>query len=370
MTTTAHSRLAVFCMFLSSFSLPVAAAAQVGLGDQAIATISREVLEYSDVVATDANDSLLVVLTEAEPVLHLFRITDGTHLASWGRTGEGPGEFQSSAGVALVGDRIYALDTTQRRLMTFTQTGAHLETILLADIPYPFADKLYRANGDTVLIGSFEPMGWGRAVTAWTASGRAGDVLEYQSGTKDDNVRLEAPDAPGLTLPRPFRSRPRWAADSRSGQVLYWPGHGHDIQIVDLDGNARDSITLPLDDRFEVTSEDREYWFAGFPSDFKGQRVFEPLKRVARDIMEFPDHHPLFYDMMAGPRNTVWLRRTPSGRQQVVWDVASEQRTDRVMLREGHWLLALHNNYGILLNSNEESQDALEVRLVVGLGGG
>lgn len=366
MTTTAHSRLAVVGMALSSFSLPVAAAAQVGFADQAIATISRESLEYSDVVATDANDSLLVVLTEAEPVLHLFRITDGAHLASWGRMGEGPGEFQSSAGVALAGNRIYALDTTQRRLMTFTQTGAHVETIRLGDIPYPFADKLYRVNGDTVLIGSFEPMGWGRAVTAWTAAGSAGDVLAYQAGTKDDNVRLEAPDAPGLTLPRPFRARPEWAADPRSGRILYWPGHGHDVQVVDLDGVARDSITLLLDDRFEVTPEDREHWFAGFPSDFKGQRVFEPLKRVARDIMEFPDDHPLFYQMMAGPRNTVWVRRTPGGRQQAVWDVASEQRTSRVMLREGYMLLALHNNYGILLNSNEESREALEVHLVVG----
>lgn len=42
MTTTAHSRLAVVGMVLSSFSLPVAAAAQVGFDDQAIATISRE----------------------------------------------------------------------------------------------------------------------------------------------------------------------------------------------------------------------------------------------------------------------------------------------------------------------------------------
>lgn len=204
MLRMASSHLAVVGILLSSFSLPVAASGQVHLSDQPVATISREVLEWSNVVATDANDSLLVVMTEEEPVLHLFGITDGTHLASWGRMGEGPGEFQSSAGVALVGDRLYALDTTQRRLTIFSPTGVHLETMSLDDLPFPFADKLYRAQGDTVLIGTFEPMGYGRAVTAWTASGRATDVLAYQAGTADDNVRLEAPDAPGLTLPSPF----------------------------------------------------------------------------------------------------------------------------------------------------------------------
>ena len=130
--------------------------------------------------------------------------------------------------------------------------------------------------------------------------------------------------------------------------MLYWPGHGDVIQVFGLDGNARDSITILLDDYFEVTLQNREHWFAtGIPSDFRGRRVFEPLRRVARDVVEFPDDHPYIYEMMAGPRNTVWLRRSPGGRRQAVWDVAIGQQTDRVVLREGHRLLALHNNYGI-----------------------
>jgi len=373
MTSAGHFHLAVVGMLLSSFSPPGVASGQVRLGDQAVAIVKREVLEWSSVVAVDANDSLLVVMVDEEPVLHLFGITDGAHLVSWGRTGEGPGEFQSSAGVALVGDRVYALDTTQRRLSIFTQMGVHVETVLLDDLDFPFANKLYRASGDTVLIGAFEPMGHGRAVIAWTVSGLARNVLTYQDGTTDHRIRLEAPGAPSFTVLSPFRARPRWAADPFSGNVLYWPGHGKDIQVIGLDGIARDPVTLVLDDRFEVTSQDREHWIAtAIPSEFRGQRVFEPLRPVAREIVEFPGDHALFYEMMAGPANTVWLRRNPNGRAQVVWDVwdaAIGQPTNRVMLREGLRLLALHNNYGILVNSEDASQEAVEVRLISGIGG-
>ncbi len=363
-TAVGHCHLAV--VGLSLFSPLAVASGQVRLADQPVATISREVLEWSRVAATDATDSLLVLMTEEEPVLHLFGITDGAHLASWGRTGEGPGEFQSSAGVALVGDRIYALDTTQRRLAVFAQTGMHIETILLDDNPFPFADKLYRASGDTVLIGTFEPMGTGYAVIAWTADGVARTVLEYQDRTANGSVRLEAPNAPSLTLPGPFGARPNWTADASSGRLLYWPGHGQDIQVVDLDGNAGDPITLFVDDRFEVTAQDQEHWFAtGIPSDFRGQRVFEPLRRVARDIVEFPNDHPLFYEMMAGSGNAVWIRRTPSGRRQAVWDVASGQRTSRVVLPEDHRLLTLYRNYVVMLKTDDANPIAVEVRLLM-----
>lgn len=39
------------------------------------------------------------------------------------------------------------------------------------------------------------------------------------------------------------------------------------------------------------------------------------------------------------------------------------------MLREGLRLLALHNNYGILVNSEDASREAVEVRLISGIGG-
>ncbi len=354
---------------LLTFGSPTAAFAQTQLGEQAVVTIDGEALQWSGVVATDANDSLLAVMTESDPVLHLFLIRDGRHVASWGRRGEGPGEFESSAGMALAGDRVYALDTTQRRIAIFDLAGVLIESTLLNDLPFPFADRLHRARGDTVFIGAFEPMGQGRTVTAWTSDGFAKEVLAYQAGTRDDLIRLEAPDAPGLTLPGPFRTRPLWSVDQVSGNILYWPGQGRDIQVIGLDGSIDETIPLPVDDLLEVTSEDREHWIqTGIPRDFQGIRAFEPLRRVARDIVEFPEHHPLLYNIISGPHNTMWLRRTPNGRSQIIWDVVTSRGTSRVLLSRGQKLLGLHSGYAVILMTDDIGQEVVELRLVQELG--
>ena len=377
---------------LLTFGSPTAAFAQSQLGEQAVVTIDGEALQWSGVVATDANDSLLAVMTESDPVLHLFLIRDGRHVASWGRKGEGPGEFESSAGMALAGDRVYALDTTQRSIAVFDLAGVLIESILVNDLSFPFADRLHRARGDTILIGAFEPMGQGRTVTAWTSDGFAKEVLAYQAGTRDDLI--EAPDAPGLTLPRPFRTRPLWSVDQVSGNILYWPGQGRDIQVIGLDGSIDETIPLPVDDLLEVTSEDQEHWIResfGFlmglvskgtaaEATAAGGLKCTPLACCTVDAndeicdcfwkseVEFPEHHPLLYSIISGPHNTMWLRRTPNGRSQIIWDVVTSRGTSRVLLSRGQRLLGLHSGYAVILMTDDTGQEVVELRLVQELG--
>ncbi len=103
---------AVIVATLAAAFAPVApGAAQPVCEDLELAhRLDGEDLLWNDVKAVAGDESRLAALTGSAPVLHLFSLSDGALLGSWGREGEGPGEFQSRTGVALLGGRVYALD--------------------------------------------------------------------------------------------------------------------------------------------------------------------------------------------------------------------------------------------------------------------
>ncbi|MXY07404.1 MAG: 6-bladed beta-propeller, partial [Rhodothermaceae bacterium] len=118
-------------------------------------------LLWNNVRAVSTDDDNLFVLTQSSPRIHRFDLTDGTHLRSWGQRGQGPGEFQSSSGITLVGEHVYVLDSNQGRLSIFELTGDLVRTIPLQRFGMPpnFPSWLDRATGDTVLFGLSVPMG-------------------------------------------------------------------------------------------------------------------------------------------------------------------------------------------------------------------
>ena len=107
-------------------------------------------LLWSDVRWVSTNDSLLVVMTKSDPVIHLFDLADGSRHRSWGRRGEGPGEFGTSTGIAFAGRHIFALDTKLDRLSIFEFTGDLVRTMRLDDLgisPPQTAIRLERTGG-------------------------------------------------------------------------------------------------------------------------------------------------------------------------------------------------------------------------------
>ena len=164
--------------------------------------IDGDDLVWSDVRAVSTDDSLLVVLTGSYPVVHLFDLADGSRRGSWGLSGQGPGEFESATGVALVGRHIYALDSNQGRLSIFEVTGDLVRTVTLRDFGMPpnFPRRLHRAGGDTVLFGSSIPMGNERSIIALSL-GASGDedpvgherLIDYPRTTAT-RLRLTAPE--------------------------------------------------------------------------------------------------------------------------------------------------------------------------------
>ncbi len=335
-------------------------------------------LVWSDVRAVSANDSLLVVLTGSFPAIHLFELADGTHLRSWGRSGEGPGEFRSATGVALAGRHVYALGSDQARLSIFDFTGDLLRTVSLRD----FGLSSYRprrlelAEGNTVLFEGFVPMANERIIIARSFgvgadedSLRRDSVIVYPQRTAD--LRLTAPGAPGLTLSHPYSPTPQWTPVS--GGVAFWRGPDPEVRILGFDGEQRSVVSLTLDDRFEVTEEDREYWLQNeIPQEIFGQRgVFDPLRDVARRTVDFPRYHPTVFDLLRGPNEFLWVRRTPAARDQV-WDIvdAQGQPASRVALAPDQALMAVIPDHLVLKATDALGVESVDVQQCSAVPGG
>ncbi len=323
-------------------------------------------LDWSDLRAVSSDGPLLVVLSGSYPVVHLF--VGGTHRRSWGGSGEGPGEFRSASGVTSVGRHVYALDGNQGRLSIFEFTADVVRTVSLRDFGMSgtLARRLHRVGGGRFLIELAVPMGNERTIIARAFGASAAEdpvrqdtVHVYQRRTA--TLRLTAPDSPGLTLSPPYSPDPTWTPVS--GGVAFWQGPGPEVRMIGFDGAQETVISLALDDRFEVTTEDREYWLQNeIPQEFQGQRVFEPLRQEARRTVDFPQYHPLLFELLNGPDDVLWVRRTPDGRDQV-WDIADAlgQLAGRVSLAPGQVLMAVVPDHLVLKVTDALGVESIEV---------
>ena len=339
---------------------------QVCISPNPVYRLEGDALAWNGVGAVSSNDSLLAVLTDSDPVIHLFRLPDGTHRGSSGGLGEGPGEFRDPAGIALVGDRIYALDEALGRLSIFDFTGSLVRTVALHQFGMlpNFPRRLHRAQGGTLLFLATEPTANSSAVVA-LSFGEAGIVgpdtlVAYR--TAPDLLRLTAPGAPSWTVPLPYSSRPRWTPVS--GGVAFWQGPDPEVRILGVDGTTRSAVSLSLDDRFEVTGEDRESWLASaIPKEFMGrQGVFEPIREEARRTVSFPEYHPLVFRLLGGPDGLLWVLRTPAGREQV-WDVVDSRgrHESRLTLAPHHSLMLVLPDRLVLRSTDDLGVESVQV---------
>ena len=327
-------------------------------------------LLWSDVRAVSTDDSLLVVLTGSYPAIHLFDLADGTRRRSWGRSGDGPGEFRTSSSVALVGHHVYVLDSRQGRLSIFELTGDVVRTVALRDFGMPpnFPYRLHRAGGDTVLFGLGVPMGDEKTIIARSFGANANEdpvrqdtVIVFPRTTATPLHFTTRGGPPTFRVAPPYSLAPRWTLVA--GGVAFWRGPGPEVRVLGFDGVLKSVVSLALDDRFEVTAEDKEFWFQNaIPKEFMGQRVFEPIREEARRTVDFPRHHPLMFGLLGGPDDLLWVRRTPGGRDQV-WDVVDTrgQLASRFSLAPDQALMAVIPDHVLLKVTDGLGVESVEV---------
>lgn len=292
----------------------------------------------------------VAVLTDPEPAVHLFE-QDG--YARWGRRGGGPAELASPIDLAGHGSSLIVLDAGHRKLVTFREDGGFVEMRGLGD----WANRIFLMDGDTIL-GQFAPMDPARSVVR--LAGEARDTIIAYS-TSDRVIRLEAPGAPSLTLAEPFTAQPQWTVLPERLLAFWTPSTGH-IRLIDFDGGERARLQ-PVGPTYPVSHEDQEVWLASaIPEDFMGQRVFEPLRSQARDVVTFPRSFPAVMELQGDPSGGIWIRKSAEGSGQVWYFLRRDgEEAGSIRLPPGRRLLKVGTKEFAVLSEDDLGVERMEI---------
>ncbi len=270
-------------------------------------------------------------------------------------------------GIAEIGRTIYVLDVTLRRLAIFEPSGSLVHSIGFEDAGMSTHYPLRFAGSDrgAIILDITVPMGNERLVTAAhldiTGKPVHQDTVLVYRRTRD-RLRLTAPGTPSYSVFPPYSPSLQWTPVAEG--VAFWQGPGLGLTVVGLNGDTVTSLSLPIDDRLEVAEEDREFWFQdAIPQEMFGQKgVFEPLRKTARRTVDFPRFHPLVFELIGAPDHTIWIRRTPDGRNQT-WDIvdASGQLVGRTSLSPGQFLMAVMPEYIVVKAIDGLDTESVEI---------
>ena len=274
---------------------------------------------------------------------------DGKHLRTFGRTGEGPGEFQRADGLAVMRDgRLVVADRRHRAYHIFAADGEFERMVRMAPepgdlritdlLPDPGGEAVFSAVGAPLLSGSIGSSGarttphtsrpverlmlTGDVVTkdtvadGWLPAGEAPTSIPVDGKT---NYRVPVPDVFGpRMLPGVLPDGSVAFSDSSAYAIkIARPGSGvwriltralHPIPVTDRIIDAeRDRLLQDLDERDERGGGSRSR-VGGVPVTRDPQRARErEIKRIAE--LKFFDEVSIVRDLKTGWNGDIWVQR-------------------------------------------------------------
>ncbi len=278
--------------------------------------------------ATVLADGSIVIANAGSGELRVFN-ADGSHSGTWGRQGEGPGEFSSGpSAVALwPGDSIAAPDPGGRRVSLFNMNGNHGRDVSL----------------DATRVGVIDMLPDGKIFTSGSLilnpeiSGSPGLVRYYvEWAVLDANGALHA------SLGR-FPMYEEWAieveADGRVWETPHPFGRGtkgavwgnlvaigvqdsYEIKAFAVDGSLVIIVRRKGDPRRSTQADQDAYW-ARVVADRPPEQRAEALRSV-RD-MPLVDSYPAFEEIVTDLAGYLWVREYRMfdmfGEGDAVWTV-------------------------------------------------
>ena len=255
--------------------------------------------------------------------------SDGSHLATAGRTGEGPGEYQAANGLEwLSPDSLVIVDQRGNRYSVLTKEGAYVRSVPRGLGFYGWAFEGNVVDGRVFELshirqGDEYPPAYVsiplRNVDDQEVpdSPSPGSGVESTSGSLADTIFLPLPDAPqyesfsirtergGMTMGVPFAPSAVYHLD-RSGTL--WHGHGSDFRIFhsSLEGDTIREIVLEAEP-VPVPPEAVEAWAAG-----PGPQRFREMGGDL-DLDRIPDVKPFFRGLYLDPDGFLWISVPASG---------------------------------------------------------
>lgn len=265
--------------------------------------------------------------------------TSGKHVRTFGREGDGPGEFRSPSLLTLLGDTLVVYDWRARRLSCFTLGGTLLRTAQM-EVP-TFASGIAALDDSTIVLqtdaGYSMPPRPEREGKTWllhvALDGRILDTLLVTAGVDQVPHRTESMLN---VLPAPFPRGPRWDVAPPGRVVAYGRGETYEIGMYAYPPIRGDSIgTLRMLVRNTtpagpVTDDDmaayRSEWLDGDDVTPEQRRMYEATIAQAT----IPDTWQAFDRLRFDARARLWVRRPPRRADSLaLWDVYH---------RNGRWI--------------------------------
>ena len=227
---------------------------------------------------------------------------DGSHRLTFGRPGEGPGEFTNLWSIAeLAGDSIAAIDNLNGRVSLFTSAGAFVRSFPVPRLPGASApDVVGWLDDGTLLIQTNS-----RPVSRDTrdqsthflyAVDRHGEIIETLGEFPGSRLGRN-----GLGLG--FGARAQFAV----GGTLAWYGHSSDFELVghDRTGSVRRIVRMNRTPK-AVTQEEVAEALAEVEKSFEG-RSGPAVERILET--EFASTHPVHGMLMSDETGSLWVQR-------------------------------------------------------------
>lgn len=240
---------------------------------------------------------------------------DGAHVRTFGRSGEGPGELNRPAGMALDADGIlWIMNWGNARYSGFDPGTGELVTekrrrASFTVMPWPGEFDPSGRLLDTGLGGNGEPV-----ILLLDSAFVPQDTLELPRPDERHQVLFTRGDVAVMSVMVPFAPQPSWAPHPDGG-IVVGEGDAYRVHRIDFHGDTTRTIEV-LRAPVPVTSAERDSALAEFAEIGRSAGGATPDQQP-RVPSNKPAHGAIFVDHTG----RVWVRAAAGSGQGAVWDV-------------------------------------------------
>lgn len=263
--------------------------------------------------ATVLSDGRIVVANRGSQELRAFDAA-GVHLATWGRRGEGPGEFNSLLAVAdWQGDSLVAWYSQRERLSVFDLDGNFGRTVIPGD-PADGRDTPEEVSaGGTILVSRFSP-GTGARPDGLVRSERQFEIMDAEGRpvaplglhlASESYTSTSADMMMVMTLP--FARSARTAA--WAGRFVVAPNDDYEIRAFEPSG-ALDLIVRRDHGLIAATPVHRDAYIERLVSVRPPEQQAERRRDLKGQLSEvpLPETLPAFDEIVADAMGYLWVQ--------------------------------------------------------------
>jgi hypothetical protein len=276
--------------------------------------------ESPSTVTCDPEGNIYVVDSGAQNIKKFDK--DGRFLKTFGREGQGPGEFGGIYYATFTKDRLIVWDSGNRRLCAFTPSGEFVHSVNIAydegfvrrlrGLPSGEVivekEKTYRKEPDrpqTCLIDLY-----------------SSDLERVRTIYKRELWRkkyIRTKEYGTSVLYFPYSADVRWDV-TPDGHIIIGYSDKYELEAYDKTGKKIFAIAHTHEPA-AVTEKDKKDYFASISFYRMGERLKEVPEYITKHT-EFPKHKPVYKDVIVDTEGNIWvvLNREKEDESEIMFD--------------------------------------------------